>query len=370
MKIRRIVNLSIVTMLAWPAQAETRIGLAAPLTGPDAVFGAELRNGVEQAVTDINARGGIPGGKLSLVMADDRGDLKQGIAVANRFVADKISFVVGHFHSSITLAASDIYANHSILDITPSASNPLVTERGLDLMFRTCGRDDQQSAVAAKYLEAQKSKRVAILYDNTTEGKTRADNLRALLAKANIQDALYAGIDKGSKDFGKLVGRIKAANADVVYWSGDGADAGLLIKEMRAEGVSAQFIGSDAIASDEFVIAGGGAIEGALMTFPPDPRQRPDAAAVVQEFKARNIDPEAFTLYAYAAVQVLAEAAQAAGKFEPVSLAKALHSGRSFKTVLGTLKYDAKGDVTTPDYTIFVWKRDDENQLVFDPQTP
>jgi branched-chain amino acid transport system substrate-binding protein len=285
-------------------------------------------------------------------------------------VTDKVSFVIGHFHSSITLAASEIYANHNILDITPSSTNPQITERGLDLMFRTCGRDDQQSVVAAKFLEAQQHRRIAILYDNTAEGKALADDLRGRLAKADIEDAVYGGIDKGSKDFSKLVGRIKAARADFVYWSGDGAGAGLLLKEMRAEDVQAQFLGSDAIASDEFAMAGGGAIEGALMTFPPDPRQRPEAAAVVQEFKARHIDPEVYTLYAYAAVQVLAQAAQAAGKFDPISMAKTIHSGRPLKTVLGMLTYDAKGDVTPPDYTIFVWKRDDENQLVFDARTP
>jgi branched-chain amino acid transport system substrate-binding protein len=369
-KIRIVLNLLALPLLVWPAAAEMRIGLGAPLSGPDAIFGAELRNGVEQAVADLNAQGGILGSKFAVVPGDDRGDLKQGIAVANDFVADRISFVIGHFHSSITLAASEIYANHAILDITPSATNPQITERGLDLMFRTCGRDDQQSAVAAQFLAAQKNKRVAIIYDNTSEGKALADDVRARLAKGGITDVFYGGIDSGTKDFSKLAGRIKATAADAVYWSGDGADAGALLKEMRAEGISAQFLGSDAISSDEFANAGGGAIEGALMTFPADPRRRPEAATVVQEFKARGIDPEVFTLYAYAAVQVLAEAAQQAGKFDPVALAKVMHAGHSFKTVLGPLAYDAKGDVTTPDYDIFVWKRDDENQLVFDMRSP
>jgi branched-chain amino acid transport system substrate-binding protein len=352
-------------MLAGPAQAEIRIGLAAPLSGPDAVFGTELRNGVEQAVADLNAKGGVLGQRLAVVAGDDRGDLKLGISVANRFVADKISVVVGHFYSSITLAASEIYANHSILDITPSATNPQITERGLDLMFRTCGRDDQQSAVAAKFLAAKAGKRIAILYDNTAYGKGLADDLRARLAKAGIPDALYAGIDKGTKDYVKLVGRIKNAAADFVAWSGDGTDAGLLVKEMRAEGVRAVLIGSDSIASDEFALAGGDAVEGSLMTFPPDPRQRPAAAQVLKEFRARNVDPEVFTLYAYAAVQVLAEAAQTAGKFDPVAMARAIHSGRPFATVLGKLTYDAKGDVTRPDYAIFVWKRGYEDQLEY-----
>lgn len=357
-------------LVAGPGRAEVRIGLAAPLSGPDAVFGTQLRQGVEQAVADLNAKGGVLGQRLAIVAGDDRGDLKQGISLANRFVAEKISFVVGHFYSSITLAASEIYANHGILDITPSATNPQITERGLDLMFRTCGRDDQQSAVAAKFLEAQAGKRIAILYDNTAYGKGLADDLRARLAKAGIADVLYAGIDKGTKDYGKLVGRIKNSAADFVFWGGDGTDAGLLVKEMRSEGVQAVLIGSDAIASDEFALAGGGAVEGTLMTFPPDPRQRPAAAAVVKEFRARNIDPEVFTLYAYAAVQVLAEAAQAAGKFDAAAISKTIHSGRPFATVLGTLTYDAKGDVTRPDYAIFIWKRGYEDELEYGALTP
>ncbi|MGP8231549.1 MAG: branched-chain amino acid ABC transporter substrate-binding protein [Methylovirgula sp.] len=352
-------------LLIPPAFAEVRIGLGAPLSGPDAVFGVELRNGAEQAATDINAAGGVRGQKLVIIAADDRGELKQALGVANRFVTEKIPLVVGHFQSSLTLAASEIYDNHSILDITPSATNPQITERGLDLMFRTCGRDDQQSAVAAAFLAGRKEKRIAIVYDNTASGKKRADDLRARLAKAGIADVLYAGTDKDADD-SKLVSRIKDAAADIVYWSGDGSEAGQLVKEMRAEGVRALFMGSDSLASDEFALAGGGAVEGALMTLPPDPRRRPQAAAVVREFKARHIDPEVFTLYAYAAVQVLAEAAEAAGTFDPVAMAKAIHSGRPFKTVLGTLTYDAKGDVTTPDYAIYVWKRGYEDQLEYD----
>jgi branched-chain amino acid transport system substrate-binding protein len=356
---------SALSTLASPARAEFRIALAAPLSGPDAVFGMELRNGAEQAAADINAKGGVLGQKFVIVPFDDRGDLKQGIAIANRVVDEKISFVIGHFYSSITLAASEIYANHSILEITPSATNPQITERGFDLIFRTSGRDDQQSAVAAKYLAAQASKKIAILFDNTAYGKALADDVRQRLAKAGIQDALYGGIDKGSKDYGRLVGRIKAAAADFVYWGGGDADAGLLLKEMRAEGVTAQLLGSDSLASDEFARAGDDAVEGALMTFPADPRRRPQAVSAMKEFRARDIDPEVFTLNAYAAVEVLAQAAKAAGTFDTTVIAKTIHFGRPFRTVLGTLIYDAKGDITTLDYSVYVWRRGYEDQLEY-----
>jgi branched-chain amino acid transport system substrate-binding protein len=352
-------------LCASPAFGEMRIGLAAPLSGSDAVFGAELRNGADQAAADVNAAGGVLGQKLVIVAADDRGELKQALAVANRFVAENIFFVIGHFQSSLTLAASDIYANHAILDITASASNPQITERGMSLMFRTCGRDDQQSAVAAAFLAAHRDKRIALLHDGTAAGQKRADDLRARLAKAGIADVLYAGRNK-DMDEAKLIGRIKATTAGLVSWSGNASDAGRLVKDMRADGVTALLLGDDSLASDEFALAGGSAIDGTLMTFPPDPRRRRQAAAVVRAFQARRIDPEVFTLYAYAAVEVLAEAAKAAGRFDPVAMAKVIHSGRPFQTVLGPLSYDAKGDVTSPDYAIYVWQRGYEDQLEYD----
>jgi branched-chain amino acid transport system substrate-binding protein len=352
-------------LCASPAFGDVRIGLAAPLSGPDAVFGAELRNGADQAAADVNAAGGVLGQKLVIVAADDRGELKQALAVANRFVAENIFLVIGHFQSSLTLAASDIYANHAILDITASASNPQITERGMSLMFRTCGRDDQQSAAAAAFLAAHRDKRIALLHDGTATGQKRADDLRARLAKAGIADVLYAGLNK-DMDEAKLIGRIKATTAGLVSWSGNASDAGRLVKDMRADGVTALLLGDDSLASDEFALAGGSAIDGTLMTFPPDPRRRRQAAAVVRAFKARGIDPEVFTLYAYAAVEVLAEAAKAAGRFDPVAMAKVIHSGRPFQTVLGPLSYDAKGDVTPPDYAIYVWQRGYEDQLEYD----
>ncbi len=155
---------------------------------------------------------------------------------------EKISFVIGHFYSSITLAASEIYANHSILEITPSATNPQVTEGGFDLVFRTSGRDDQQKCGRGKIScrsDGQEDRDPVRQYRLRQRTRGRCP---PRLSKAGIQDALYAGIDKDTKDYGRLVGRIKAAAADLVYWAGD-ADAGLLLREMRAEGVTAQLLG-------------------------------------------------------------------------------------------------------------------------------
>ncbi len=357
-------------LLASSAAAEVRIGLGAPISGPDAVFGAELRSGVEQAILDINAKGGILGKHLVLSVGDDGSDPKKGVAVANKLVADKVSFVVGHFNSTVTLPASEIYSDNAVLDITPASTNPQVTERGLDFVFRTCGRDDQQAQVAAKFLAAQSGKKIAILYDNTTYGKGLADKTRSVLLDLEIKDVLYDGVDKGEKDYSAIVARIKAAGADFLYWGGLGTEAGIIVRQMRAQSVNTQLIAGDGIASDDFSAAGGDAVEGTLMTFPPDPRRRPEATAAVKRFKGRGIDPEAYTLYAYAAIEALEQAAEAADSLDPAALAKVMHSGIKFKTVLGTISYDAKGDITEPDYVIFVWKKGSDGTMDYDRLKP
>src|ERR1700749_3056070 len=128
-------------MLAGNAGAQVRMGAGGPLTGGSAAFGAQLKNGVEQAVEDINTAGGILGQKIQLFVGDDRADPKEGVSVANKFVGDGVKFVVGHFNSGVTMPASEVYADSGVLFLTPSATNLKVTDRGLWDAFRTCGRD-------------------------------------------------------------------------------------------------------------------------------------------------------------------------------------------------------------------------------------
>src|SRR6187549_1580005 len=157
---------------AGTAQAQIKMGVAGPITGPNAAFGAQLKNGTEQAVEDINAAGGILGQKIQLYIGDDRADPKEGVSVANKFVGDGVKFVIGHFNSGVTMPASEVYQENGILEITPAATNPKVTERSMWNIFRTCGRDDQQGAVAGDYIAKNfKGKKIAIVHDKTTYGQ-------------------------------------------------------------------------------------------------------------------------------------------------------------------------------------------------------
>jgi branched-chain amino acid transport system substrate-binding protein len=368
MKKIALSGVAIAAMLAvtGSAQAQIKIAVAGPLTGPNAAFGAQLKNGAEQAAADINAKGGINGQKIELSFGDDVSDPKQGVSVANKFVGDGVKFVIGHFNSGVTMPASEVYAENGIVQISPSATNPKITERGLWNTFRTCGRDDQQGAVAADHIVKNlKGKKVAVVHDKTTYGKGLADETQKAMNAGGVKEVLYEGVNTGEKDFAALVSKIKAAGAEVVYWGGLHTEGGLIAKQMRDGGVTATMMSGDGITSDEFAAIGGPAVEGTLMTFPPDPRKRPEAASVLKSFEARKFNPEAYTLYSYAALEVIAQAATAVKANDPKKVAEEIKKGGAFKTVIGELKFDKKGDITRPDYVIYTWKKGADGKITY-----
>ena len=343
--------------LATAASAQIKIGVAGPMTGPNAAFGAQLKNGAEMAAADINAKGGINGQKIELVIGDDQSDPKQGVSVANKFVGDGIKFVVGHFNSGVTMPASTVYAENGILMITPSATNPQITERGLWNVFRTCGRDDQQGEVAGKHIaEHFKGKKIAIVHDKTTYGKGLADETKKTMNALGVQEVLYEGVNTGEKDFSALVTKIKAAGADLVYWGGLHTEGGLIVRQMRGQGVNAPLMGGDGITTDEFATVGGPGVEGTLMTFPPDPQKRPEAAEVVKKFLEKSFKPESYTLYSYAALQIVADAANAVKANDAKKAAEHI-KGKTFKTVIGDIGYNTKFFNAPATSEIYTWKK-------------
>jgi len=296
---------------AGTAQAQIKMGVAGPITGPNAAFGAQLKNGTEQAVEDINAAGGIMGQKIVVSTGDDVSDPKQGVSVANKFAGDGIKFVVGHFNSGVTMPASEAYAENGILMISPSATNPKITERGLWNTFRTCGRDDQQGSVASAYLLKNfKDKKIAVVHDKTTYGQGLADETKKALNAAGVTEAMYEGINVGDKDFSALIAKMKEAGISVVYYGGLHTEAGLIMRQLADQGLKATFMSGDGIVSNELASIAGDAVNGTLMTFAPDPRKNPNAKELVEKFRSAGFEPEAYTLYSYAALQVVAEAAE------------------------------------------------------------
>ena len=354
--------------LAGTASAQVKFGMAGPITGPSAATGAQMKNGVDQAAEDINKAGGILGQKIVVQYGDDVSDPKQGVSVANKFAGDGVKFVIGNYNSGVTIPSSEVYQENGILQITPASTNPTVTERKMWNIFRVCGRDDQQGKVAGTYiLKHFKGKKIAVVHDKTTYGKGLADETRKTIIAGGMKDVLYEGINTGEKDYSALVSKIKQSGADLVYFGGLYTEGGLIVRQMRDQGVKAPLMGGDGITSDEFASVGGPGVEGTLMTYGPDPRNKPEAKKIVEEFRhrAQPFEPEAYTLYSYAGVQVIKQAAEAAKSLDPKKVAEKMHSGMKFKTVLGDLSFDKKGDITKLDYVMYIWKKDASGKVTY-----
>jgi branched-chain amino acid transport system substrate-binding protein len=340
-----------------PASAEVLIATAGPMTGQYAAFGDQMKRGAEAAVRDINAAGGVLGEKLALEIGDDACDPKQAVAVANQLVNKGVVFVAGHFCSSSSIPASDVYAEEGVLQISPASTNPQLTERGLANVFRVCGRDDQQGAFAASYVVEKKlGSKIAVLHDKSAYGKGLADEFVKGLKAKGVEPAMYEAITQGDKDFSALITKMKDAGIDLVYLGGYHTEAGLIVRQMRDQGLAARFMSGDALVTDEFWQITGDAGQGTLMTFSPDPRKNPAAAEVVKRFQEEGYDPEGYTLYTYAAIQVFAQAAEKAGSRDLEALINVLRN-ETFDTVLGTIDFDEKGDVTGSNYTMYVWDK-------------
>jgi branched-chain amino acid transport system substrate-binding protein len=351
---------------AGTAAAQVKLGVAGPITGASAATGAQMKNGADQAAADINAAGGMMGQKIVVSYGDDASDPKQGVSVANTLAADGVKFIVGHYNSGVSIPASLVYQENGILEITPASTNPTFTERKMWNTFRVCGRDDQQGKVAGEYIVKHfKGKKIAIVHDKTTYGKGLADETKKAINKGGIKEVLYEGINTGEKDYSALVSKIKQSRADLVYFGGLYTEGGLIVRQMRDQGVKAPMMGGDGITSDEFASVGGPGVEGTLMTYGPDPRNRPQAKAVVAEFRKKNFEPEAYTLYSYAAVQIFKQAAEAAKSLDPKKIAEKMHSGMHFKTVIGDISYDKKGDITRLDYVLYIWKKDASGKITY-----
>jgi branched-chain amino acid transport system substrate-binding protein len=356
-----LAGLALGTSIALAGAASAQdipIAVAGPMTGGEAAFGAQMKNGAEQAVADINAAGGVLGKKLALQVGDDACDPKQARAVAEKLSSAKVAAVIGHFCSSSSIPASDVYEETGVLQITPASTNPTYTERGRWNTFRVCGRDDQQGRVAGKYLASKyKGKNIAILHDRTTYGKGLADETKKALNKDGVREKMYEAYTKGDKDFTALVTKMKQANIDVAYIGGYHNEAGLILRQMRDQGMKTMLVGGDALVTNQFWGITGEAGVGTRMTFNPDARKMKTAAPIVAKFKAKNIDPEGYTLYTYAAFQAWAQAATKAKTTDPKKVAAALKAGKG-DTVLGTLSFDKKGDVKGIDYVWYVWQKD------------
>ncbi|CAM1652819.1 branched-chain amino acid ABC transporter substrate-binding protein [Bartonella apis] len=337
---------------AW---ADIKIGVAIPATGPSAAIGAQIQHGAEMAVKNINDKGGIKGEKLVIEIVDDASDPKQAVSGANKLAGDGVQFVVAHYNSGAALPAATVYDENGMLAISAGVTNPKLTESGYPMQFRVCGRDDQQGSFAGEFIKKHvPDPKVMIIHDKTAYGIGIAEEVKKTLNKLGVTELSFDGVNVEDKDFSAIIAKMKQSGANVVYFGGLYTPAGLMLRQMAEQKVKPVYIGGDAFASNELAATAQDAVIGVMNTFNADPRGNKDNEELVKSFRANGFEPEAFTLYSYAVVQLMAEGITAEGQ-NPQKVAQYLKTKGPFKTVLGPLDFTEKGDPKEGGFVMNRW---------------
>jgi branched-chain amino acid transport system substrate-binding protein len=358
----------LLTAAGAAARAEIVIGAAAPFSGSNAALGEQLRHGAQMAVDDINATGGIRGERLALKFADDGCDPRKAVEVATGFVSGKVRAVIGHYCSGASIPASKVYEKAGIVMISPASTNPKLTDEGGWNVLRLVPRDDAQATAAANLvLDRFAGRKIAVVNDDSPAFAALAQRFRQGLGERGVTPAISESFKAGTKDFAALGQKIAAAEAGVVYLSGSYVEGGLIARALRAAGSGAQIVSGDSLLTEDYLNQAKDAAEGTLMTFTFDPRNFPTARPVVERMRAAEQNADGFTLYAYAAVQALAAAAEGTGTLESARLAEWLRAGNRFDTAVGPVAFDLKGDLKEPRVSWFRWIGG--RYVEIDPQT-
>lgn len=340
--------------IVHPALADVLVGVAVPVRGPDAGSGADIARAVNLAADRFNADGGIGGERIAVVEADDGCAGKQAEDAARALLDRHVAVVIGHPCGSAAVAAAPIYAQAGVPFIASGTRHHALTEpRAGATVFRLAGRDGHQGTIAGAYLAREfAGKPLAIVYGGSTYSKDLAAEAAAALKAAGRTDVLSAAIAGAQKEYGPLIAKMAAAKTEVVYFAGYPIEAGLLLRQMRAAGLRATFLGSDAIAGEQFAQTAGEAAEGAGTLLPYDPTRSLAPDTLRAAFPGQ--EPTGAFVSAYAGMEAWRSAVQQAQSTAGDAVAKALQ-GSGFNTVLGRLTFDEKGNAEVPSYDIVWW---------------
>ena len=355
----RLVTVIVITLaaaLGWSARADVLIGVAGSLTGPYAWVGEQIERGASMAVGDLNAASGVLGEQVQLITVDDFCDPEQAVAAAKKLVSDGVIFVVGHMCSGASIPASEIYESAGVLMMSPYSSNPMLTELGRANVFRFLQRDDTVGTVIGNYMaDHWADKKIAILHDNTTFGAGLAELTKGQLNRRGLSEAIYEVYVPGKADYGAEMAELQAADVTVAFIGGYHTEIALMARAARDRGYSVQLIAGLGLTTEDFGLIAGPAAEGTLFLDIADPRGRAEAAPVVERFRASGFEPQGYTLYAYATVQVWAKAAEKAGSLEPQAMIASLQK-HQFNSVVGPIDFDDKGDLAVQNLVWYVWR--------------
>jgi len=336
-----------------------KIGHVAPLTGGIAHLGKDNENGARLAVDEINAAGGLEVGgkkyKLELLAEDDKADPKEGTLAAQKLVDAGVVAVVGHLNSGTSIPASKIYADANVVQVSPSATNPKLTEQGFKTTFRVVANDNQQGAVLANYAATEmKAKTIAIVDDRTAYGQGLADVVEKVAKEKGLKVVAREFATDKTTDFNAILTKIRAAKPDVVMYGGMDATAGPMAKQMKQLGIKAKLLAGDGVCSPEFIKLAGDAADILTCSMAGEAVEK---LAKGEEFKAKykakfNQDVQVYAPYAYDAVYVIADAIKRAGKVDKAAIVAAMPA-TNYTGVTGQITFDEKGDIKNGAISMF-----------------
>ena len=337
--------------LLVPAAAlagDIKIGLMCPLTGKWASEGQDMKNIVALLVDDVNAKGGVKGRKIELVVEDDAGDPRTAALAAQKLASAGVLAVIGTYGSAVTEASQSILDEAGLVQIGTGSTSVRLTEKGLPLFFRTSPRDDAQGRSAAEAIVKGGYKAVALLHDNSSYAKGLAEETRAALDKAGVKVVFFDALTPGERDYTAILTKLKAASPDLVFFTGYYPETGMLLRQKKEMGWSVPMMGGDAANHQDLVkIAGPEAAAGYFFISPPLPQDMdtPEAKSFLEAFKAKyNAVPvSVWAVLAGDAFKVI-EGALEAGQDTPEGMAAWLKKLKGMPGLSGNLGFDAKGD--------------------------
>lgn len=332
-----------------------KIGVAGAFSGDLASYGLPTVNAAKLVVKDINAKGGINGQKVELVIEDDQCKPELATNAAAKLVSSRVVAVIGHICSGATKAALGIYKDSELVTISPSATTPSLTQSGeYPNFFRTIAPDDAQAKLATDFLtKTLKLKRIAVLHDKGDYGKGFAELVKQYAEESGVTVALFEGVNPGAPDYSAVVNKIGNAKVDGVVWGGYHPEASKLVQQMKDKGMNIPFISDDGVKDNTFIEVAGKYAEGVYATGPTDTSTNALAIKAIEEHKKTfGTEPGAFFLNAYAATQALLNAIEKAGSTDYNKIVAALKSNY-VDTPLGHISFDQKGDIIGFGFSVY-----------------
>jgi branched-chain amino acid transport system substrate-binding protein len=351
---------------AFAQDTTIKIGHVAPVSGPNSHLGKDMENGARMAVEDLAAKGVKIGGKPAKFVVqfeDDAGDPKQGTTAAQKLVDAKVQGVIGHLNSGTTIPASKIYFDAGIPQISPAATSPVYTKQKFNTAFRVVANDNKLGGTLGAYaVQKLGAKKIAVIDDRTAYGQGVADEF-VKGAKKTLPGVQIVGkefTNANATDFNAILTNIKSKNPDLVFFGGMDSVGGPLLRQMKALGINAKFMGGDGMCTDALYRLSAGAASDGVVTCAEAGGVTPEMQKNMDDFRARykkkyGQEVQLYAPYVYDAIMTMADAMQQANSAEPAKylpvLAKIKHQG-----VTGMIEFDPYGDIKDGALTLYTYK--------------